>query len=381
MSFKFFPIVGLLMTAIPLAYGVEDCDRNVNLNNGFSYKEISGLVTCKDRDTQTIIRKVNFKNGKRHGWEERFDVRTGKVFAREPYVENKLDGVAQYFNREKFYLERETSFRNGQIEGLAKSYYEDGSIKSIRYELTGAQYNTDIEFWPNGKLKRLSCGPQSVDKRDEQWCGRNGTVGEVILYDQQGRPEEKRSFLNNKWQGTHERYFENGQIAEQREYEAGEATGRRSTFNAAGQMLTKSEYDRKSGTGTITENFKEGQLKSTYVLRNHKVQSETHYYQNGKLREEATYQRQGKDQAVRKAVVQYSDRGVKMLEQGYLEVESPYGGNSTWRPDGPGMIYRENGSLQKKVQYKNGTLEFAELFDENGNFQKKEEYFKDGSRK
>ena len=50
-------------------------------------------------------------------------------------------------------------------------------------------------------------------------------------------------------------------------------------------MLTKSEYDRKNGTGTITENFKEGQLKSTYVLRNHKVQSETHYYQNGKLRE------------------------------------------------------------------------------------------------
>lgn len=372
----------LLAVAIPSAHAVEDCDRKVNLNNGFTYKEISGLVTCRDRDTEMIIHKVNFKNGKRHGWEERFDVRSGKPLLREPYVDDKIDGVTQYFNREKFYLERETTFRNGKVVGLAKSYYEDGSIKSLTYEVVGsAPYKTFMEFWPNGLLKSLTCGPESVDKRDAQWCGRNGTVGQVTLYDRQGRPTEKLSFLNNKWHGTHERYFENGQLAEQREYDAGQATGARSTFSSSGQVKIKNDYDKKSGNGTVAENFKEGQPKSVYVLRDHKVQSETHYYQNGKVREEVIFSHSPtKGQDSRKAVTQYSDQGVKLAEQNYLQSESVYGAEN-WQPDGAGISYRQDGSLQKKLQYKNGKLETAELFDEKGNFQKKEEYFKDGSRK
>ena len=382
MNLKLLSLTLLLAAAIPSAHAVEDCDRKVNLNNGFTYKEISGLVTCRDRDTEMIIRKVNFKNGKRHGWEERFDVRSGKPLLREPYVDDKIEGVAQYFNREKFYLERETTFRNGQVEGLGKSYYEDGSIKSLKYEVVGsAPYKTFMEFWPNGQLKSLTCGPQSVDKRDAQWCGRNGTVGQVTLYDRQGRPAEKLSFLNNKWHGTHERYFENGQLAEQREYEAGQATGARSAFSASGQVQVKNDYDKKSGNGTVAENFKEGQPKSVYVLRDHKVQSETHYYQNGKVREEVSYYHSPtKGEDPRKAVTQYSDQGGKLSEQNYSQIELPYGGRE-WQLDGAGVLYRQDGSLHKKQQYKNGKLETAELFDENGNFQKKEEYFKDGSRK
>ncbi len=62
MNLKLLSLTLLLAAAIPSAHAVEDCDRKVNLNNGFTYKEISGLVTCRDRDTEMIIRKVNFKN-------------------------------------------------------------------------------------------------------------------------------------------------------------------------------------------------------------------------------------------------------------------------------------------------------------------------------
>lgn len=136
----------VLLVALP-AFAHEDCvagAKHINLNNGSSTADDTGIVRCFDSDTQEETRSMSFLNGKLTGREKRKwndseameqEYRAGKRHGE--YRKYKDENGAKKFERvidgeqaiESRFDDLRESYTEGRLQGRRQAWFEDGSRK------------------------------------------------------------------------------------------------------------------------------------------------------------------------------------------------------------------------------------------------------------
>ena len=150
--------------------------------------EINGLYIRYAEDGKTIEEKSHYKNGVKHGVEEKvvlIDV-LGLL----------IPGYGEGY--------RVANYVNGKKEGKVVTYFDrtKKQIQAIEY------YKNDLQ------------------------------EGEYIVYYKNGNVKIKANFKNDKGNGLYEEYYENGQIKEKGQYKNNEKDGLWITYNKEGKMVS-----------------------------------------------------------------------------------------------------------------------------------------------
>jgi len=339
------------------AFATEICDNGISFSNGGTYKHFTGTVTCKDEATGKLTKKVILKDGKRDGTCIYYDKNTGLVQAEENYVNDKKDGVTKKYYPKTGKLQSEMTYSNDRTVGLSKSYYENGKLKYIGNRLEPAKQDTSIRFNNKGQIISISCGPTSIIKDDNIWCGRNGRDGEVFLYDMKGQKIEKRAYLNLVPNGKWIRFHTNGKPAAETNYVNGKLDGKSTSFLENGILEKEIDYKDNSKIQAI-EYYQNGspKVKEVYNLPN-RTTAITEYYDNGKPHVEGIYRYNRKEDSFYFQSFSYSPVGLikEYYEDGILAKES---------------LYNDKSVLVSKKEY-----------SKKGELISDEDYFPDGSRK
>lgn len=117
----------------------------------------------------------------------------GKLAVEAPYRNGKLDGVFRSFD-ENGKLHETIGYLDGEEEGFSIIYYENGKKKSRESYRRGVLNGVSEEWFENGKLRR-------------QIPYENGQIhGVVKFYDEMGLLAEDINFVRGIRNGTYHRY-------------------------------------------------------------------------------------------------------------------------------------------------------------------------------
>lgn len=348
-TFIFFSLL------LNISFAAEVCDNGVNFDNGSTFKNFSGRVTCRDKASGKPTRELTLKDGKKHGKCLTYGYNSDTVWKEENFVNDIKEGEEKTWNFEEKYLESEAFYKNGRKVGVSRTFYKNGNIKSINWAGADRNRDTMVRYLEDGKLSIIQCGEHSVSEEEAELCGRKGKLSDLTLYSQQGKKKETRQYLNAKASGTWTKYHDNGQVSLTAEYRDNIPDGRSTSFSDNGHLETIEEY--KNG-------FKVSKIE---------------YYQNGNPKVKETYRREKKliD------AVQYYDNGNKHIEGTFTPKRDEwwYFTWDHWCPVGTVKSYYEEGPLESESVYEEGILVKKKKYAKDGELEKEEEYYQDGSRK
>lgn len=381
------------------AWAVEDCDHKVNLNNGYTYKDLTANVTCVDRDSGKLTQQIPFMNGKKHGEVKTYHFQTGRLLRIEPYQHDELHGVVSAFDPDTGKLSCTMTYQKNRLDGPETCYYPNGKVKYIKYNRADNQQDTVVRFTPSEKLSDLTCGEHSVHPDDRLWCGFTAKESAVELFDDADKLKSRLRYKDAKLNGLQEYFYANGNPKEKTEYLNAKRHGVSEKYREDGTLIGKLNYRDHYLYGEQITFFEDGvkQQSSTWV-ENQIPLAFKEWYQNGKLKAEM------KIDGNRKFEKEYHDNGQLAHELEYIEVKYKYQNewvihgeeksyfengqvaaekqyNDAGKKDGEEKIYYENGQLSKHLYWKNDVLERKITYKENGEIDKDESYYPDGSRK
>ena len=186
--------------------------------------------------------------------------------------------------------------------------------------------------------------------------------------------------------GLFEQYYKNGQLFITGYYENGQREGLWEEYRESGLLMKKVNYKNGQREGRFEQYHKNLQLFITGYYENGQPEGLwRNYHENGQLRAIVRHnngQREGRFE-------QYHNNGQLYIKGTYKKgpdtvaddpIEAFTGFSKGGQLDGRIIQYREDGTLQRAAEYKDGLVDgVAELFDENGKLFYKSN-FKKGER-
>lgn len=359
----------LLIIVVPPAIAVGVLDRESCFYNGKKLdkgiaeetstktpkvaEDFSGKAVCYDLRENRRTEEVEIKNGKKHGWEQRFSRTSGKLSEEIYYVDDERHGVMKRYDHRNDGLQQEMNYEHGKLAGIQKEYFsENGQLKRIQWVEKERSNNkkTEVYFNKDGSLSMLSCGKQVISTQDARWCGRNGERNEVVLYSQsedKNWPREVRHYKNNVLDGEVIKLHRQGHMMHKEVYANGEKVSSESFENGKPVHIQKYEAGKRSGEEVA---YFEGtdQVKIAVEWKDSKKLKQVEFYQNGQPKETQLF----KDDVV--AITHYRENGNKYSEGEYEERGSywwPY-----TSPQGVVKYYSEEGHLIEEASYDYGRL-------------------------
>ncbi len=139
--------------------------------------------------------EIPYRNGKKDGTEKDYYI-SRELNWEKPYVNDTLNGIVKEYHAGILY--KETSFKKGKIDGVVKTYYQDGKLWFVVLFTKGDANGAAKYYYENGKLK--SEIPYTDDKI-------NGVDKE---YFPDGKLESETTY-NNGQKGTSKIYNEDGE--------------------------------------------------------------------------------------------------------------------------------------------------------------------------
>jgi antitoxin component YwqK of YwqJK toxin-antitoxin module len=259
-------------------------------------------------------------------------------------------------------------FEKDYPQGVATSYYPDGTIEST------AEYN-------KGKKEGKSVYYNALGKIVNEVKYFNGEkTGKEKSYDEDGKLSSDYNYYNGDYHGVGISYHANGKVSKDAHYEYGDAEGESSLFDEAGELIYKRifhhnllvSYTYKDAVGNLLppKVLGTGETKLVCYFQNGKksldasyLNGDLHgkrimYHSNGKVMDDTDYYydtRHGESKEY------YANGTLK-------EIENYYYGSS----DGVSRGYYENGKLKWERNYKMGELHgWCTFHEANGAVKKK----------
>lgn len=378
-----FTLLALCAVA-PLAHArVLDCDIggvSVSPNNGHTTAGKTGLMRCRDRESGTLVREEEVKNGVFMGLVRTYGDQ-GEL--RREYSVNERhnrDGRLREYAGTQLILEE--TYRNGSSVGLSRRWHANGQLVRVAFHNDEGREQAVAEFTPQGKLKALHCAaqPQLAPHADDAtWCGHRGGTGAVTLHADDGRSvgslvHERGERRKSEWLwpngkprevvettregGVERAYAEAGSLRRERQWVVRE--GRRHTtlereHHESGTLVRERRWaPGERGSELVLEQqwYLNGQprAKQEYASADGQpTRRETRYHDNGRIAYEGVWRIAGRHDQQAQGVHQHHDA------QGRLRLERHH--------DAKGRVMRER------------------EFDEAGQVTRDDELFEDGSRK
>jgi antitoxin component YwqK of YwqJK toxin-antitoxin module len=251
------------------------------------------------------------KNGRKNGWERKYDFRTGTMTSELYY----LDGAVS---------SKMAEGAAGNSAGLAKQTKQmsSGSNAYIQtfYQNNGKYEGAYTEQWVEGDKAMKTTGQYEKGKKTGLW----------VYGDRYGNKEKEETFANDRLEGKQTIYNGN-YVSKYYHYKNDEKDGEYAEYYSSSNVLKEK--------GTYVNNVIEG-LKSFY-------------HQNGNLQGEYIIPHNPKDERIER---DYSQAGVLLRERRYEN-----GGQVGEKQ------YFDNGKLKRVLQRNDaGQLAEIEVYDESG---------------
>jgi antitoxin component YwqK of YwqJK toxin-antitoxin module len=289
-----------------------------------------------------------YLNDKKNGYFKYYDS-LGNLTGVEKYINGELETNAEEISNVEVRTEYHANgtprltatYKNGQLEGVAREYDESGKIvKGVVFKegkLIASGIVDDRGLFQDRWKEFYSDG--TTLKAEGRY--RNGKrVGEWQFFFQGGELEQVGSFNNNgEYHGEWVWYHPNGQKHIEQTYENGLAEGLFKEFSDDGKIVAEGEYveGERHGNWAINTGFErmEGRYKNgerhgrwkTYSIKDKKTTFEGSYVDGLPHGRHVYYQENG-----------------KILEEGFYTMGSL---NGVWKK------YDEKGQLYVTVTYKN----------------------------
>jgi antitoxin component YwqK of YwqJK toxin-antitoxin module len=204
-----------------------------------------------------------FIDGKREGsW--KFYVLEDKTFKKILQQEvsfikgEKVETFKYFFPGGKIGVEGK--YVSNKMEGVVKSYYENGKLYGTRFYSNGLKTRRHTYLHPNGKLELEHNFVNDTLDGLYQTFYANENVKESFVY------------LNGKENGIYKYYYENGYLWIEKEYKNGLLINVIGSYNNLGNSRDKGTI--KDGNGTVNYYTEEGKIYSVQTFKDGKKISE-----------------------------------------------------------------------------------------------------------
>jgi antitoxin component YwqK of YwqJK toxin-antitoxin module len=314
-------------------------------------EHFTGEYSMRDMDTGKVTLVERHVDGVAEGPFAKYDSRTGQLEESGTMRRGKRHGLYQRYNN-KGKLQDEYTYVDGAQLGVQKSY-DDGVLETV-YSVTAVRGGRDVSFSFNkkGQLTQLECGTRSIGKDDAAWCGRDGKVSLVTLYDDEGRVRATQQYQWGRLHGMSRRlHVVTGKVMTEAKFVRGvEQKDGQKDFDAQGELRWKSDCDEARAACTETQFFDGGkEVQSRVVFKGGKLFSRTDFFQNGKPREEVV--REGEQFVVTRS----DDEGHRSLKGRFIQ--SMNWRWTEWMPDGEVEHFDEDGHVWLRERYRKGLRE------------------------
>jgi antitoxin component YwqK of YwqJK toxin-antitoxin module len=251
------------------------------------------------------------------------------------YKNGKLEGTSKSYSIFDGRILKETGYKNGQLDGKSIEYYDTGRpgriISEENYE-AGIPVGTFRSYWSDGSLRTEG------NWKDGRLDGRN------IRYYENGQLKEEANFKNGKREGKFLAYFENGQLREKASYDNDLLTGEFVLYNENGSINELKNYKEGEEHGVQKDYYSNGQLHSELNYTDgYLYGDQTYYYDDGNVFREESRSR---------GLLVGSQR--RFHTNGQLYIQENY--NESGKQSGSQVIYFENGQVKTEEYYKDGYM-------------------------
>ena len=182
--------------------------------------------------------------GKKDG-QECFLSQSNRIYRTVVWENGVKNGVEQHYNENPRYLTAEIPWKNDVIEGVRKTYYEDGSIRSETPHAKGQPHGIAKSYSKDGKVTRnctmkegkrhgrlVDTWPETGKPRRIIQYDMGEVTGVVKEYYSNGQLKRQVPFVENIMHGEEKVYEENGEPAKSR-------------YWIGGDLVSKTEFELK----------------------------------------------------------------------------------------------------------------------------------------
>jgi antitoxin component YwqK of YwqJK toxin-antitoxin module len=300
-----------------------------------------------------------YKAGKAFGISRGY-YKSGKLLSETPYVDGKINGLEKgyYENGSLMY---ESPMINGKTNGVYKEYYLNGKL-----EMEGLYSNDSLhiikDYNENGILERIT--PYTFSNKDS--CRIDGVQKS---YYEDGKVREEVTYNNSKIIGISKEYYESGKLKSEVHWIDGKVSGDRKNYYESGKLLSETpciynqEEDYVMPNGVSKEYYENGKLKSIITYVNDDVVATIKYNENGALTEgkvkeyiDSDFETTQDSTAPYYKITNYHAGMPYGIEKSYykngnLESEVPY---TKGKINGVVKEYYESGKIEYERPYQNG---------------------------
>ncbi|MFO7870345.1 MAG: toxin-antitoxin system YwqK family antitoxin [Kiritimatiellia bacterium] len=168
-----------------------------------------------------MVQETPWKDGGKHGTEVFYNEWPRYVTAKIPWENGVIQGVKKTFYQDGT-VQSETPYVDGEPHGLSKTYSQKGTVTRTCMLKNGQRDGELVDYWPRGGNKRRVVNYES------------GTVtGVVKKFYRNGQLKQAIPFVNDMMHGEEKRYTEEGEPEKSR-------------YWWHGDMVTKTEFTVKS---------------------------------------------------------------------------------------------------------------------------------------
>jgi len=299
----------------------------------------------------TVVKEENFVNGRLQGF-TRLYYPDGSLKMEIPFVDNLEKGAGYEYNSEGRIItlltykagvltKKQRINRNdeqGQKQGLWMDFFKNRKIKEEGPYVNGLKNGYWKFYQANGNLKRVEKWVMGVLQENAQETAKITVKREIDP--RTGKLAFKGSYRNDKPEGVHRKYNNEGEVVESKIYDDGILLFEGIVDNAGKRQGPWKEY------------YKTGELKAEGRYEdNLKIGNWKYYYRDGNLEQTGDYRR-GMPEGI---WTWYYPNQQVWREEEYL----------AGREDGPSVEYSDSGAVIAQGEYIDGFKEGKWFFELN----------------
>ena len=239
--------------------------------------ERNGLTELYEDKTEAVLLRANYKLGKLDGkyekWWRQWDAPYKLVkMISCAYKNDEKDGSYKEWHTSTEKLKIDENYKMGKLDGVSKSYYEDGKLLWERSYIDGSQHGTDKTYYNTGKIRDEAFYQNGYKQGISKEFYEDGKIKRELNY-------EKSNFLVGKYYE-----YENEQKVLIRTNTSGVTID--STFKNGELVSVKKETEKNFDKHTTTTWYNNGEIEKEYrqISKNKENNSiTTTWYKNGKI--------------------------------------------------------------------------------------------------
>lgn len=160
--------------------------RSETLHSRLTFKDgvLDGAYTRYDMTAANhVLIAANFKEGKPDGKHEFFSAQTQKIISRLPWKDGKLEGEEKVFHPDNGNQTGSYHYKDGKFDGPAMRWGADGKMVTYRATMSeGAQDGVEEEFYPEtGKpFRRTEWNHGKKNGRLQEWDAQGNPTRDTV---------------------------------------------------------------------------------------------------------------------------------------------------------------------------------------------------------